>query len=288
MAETDAPLTTRPPQEPADSVVDQAVGVARGAADSRAMDWAARAGLAARGTVYVLMGLLTLAVAQGAYAEVDQKGALREVISRPYGGALVLLIGIGLACYALWRLSEAAFGAVGHRRDEVVPRLQSLFRGLLYGGLSVTAFTVLAGSGSSQSRQQSGLTAQVMGMPGGRLLVAAVGAAVVVVAVVLLVEGVQQRFLRYFDHAGLTGRTRTAVRVTGTVGTVARAVVFALAGGLVVAAAWTQDPDKAGGIDAAVDELRGQAWGGAALLVLAVGLLLFGVYGLAEARYRRV
>ena len=72
------------------------------------------------------------------------------------------------------------------------------------------------------------------------------------------------------------------------IGTAARGAVFALAGVLVIDAAVSYQPAKAGGIDKALLTLRGQPFGEVLLTVAALGLIIFGVYGLCEARWRRV
>lgn len=255
--------------------------------DSRAMDWAARAGLSARAVVYVLIGLLALLVAQGHRAEVDQKGALAQVIAKPYGGWLVGLLAVGFACYSLWRLSEAAFGVAGEGR-KAGPRIQSLVRGLVYAFLAYSAVSLIQGSRQGQSAQQKGYAAQAMAHPGGRWVVGVVGAVVVVVGLAMVVEGFKLKFMRYFPAGALPDRVRGAVRQLGRIGTVARGLVFALAGALVVAAAWTYDASKAAGLDGALKTLRDQAYGPYLLGLAGLGLLAFGVYGFAEARYRRV
>ena len=83
-------------------------------------------------------------------------------------------------------------------------------------------------------------------------------------------------------------RTRRIVELLGVIGTVARGVVFALAGVLVIDAAVTFKPAKAGGIDKALLTLRDQPFGTFLLILAALGLIIFGVYGLCEARWRRV
>ena len=257
------------------------------AADGRPMNWAARAGLTARGAVYLLIGMLALLVARGGRAEVDQKGALAQVLAKPYGGWVVGLLAIGFAGYALWRLSEAAFGVTGEGR-RAGPRLKSFARGLIYGFLAYTAVSLLEGSRGAQSAQQRGYAAQVMSHPGGRWVVGAVGLAIVVAGAVMVVEGLKQKFMRYFPPSALTGNTRDAVRRLGTVGTIARGLVFALTGSLVVSAAWTYDAAKASGLDGALKTLRDRPYGELLLGLAAAGLIVFGIYGLAEARYRRV
>jgi hypothetical protein len=265
----------------------QVAGAAGRAADTRPMDWAARAGLTARGLVYLLIGVLALLVARGARAEVDQKGALAQVLAKPFGGWVVGLLAVGFACYSLWRLSEAAFGVTGEGR-KTGPRLKSLARGLIYGFLAYTAVELLLGSRTPQTSLQKGYAAEVMAHPGGRWAVALIGLGVAIAGVVMVVEGVRLKFMRYFPAGGIEPATRSLIRQLGRVGTIARGLVFALAGVLVVSAAWTYQPAKASGLDGALRTLADRPLGDLYLTVAALGLIIFGVYGLAEARYRRV
>ncbi|MGV8977782.1 MAG: DUF1206 domain-containing protein [Cellulomonas sp.] len=262
------------------------IGAGRVASNSRQLAWAARTGLTARAVVYLLIGVLAVLVARGRSGEVDQKGALAEVISRPFGGWLVALAAVGFVGYALWRLSEAAFGVVGEGRA-VGPRVQSFARALIYGFLAFSAFSLLRGSTTGQSSQQEGYAAQVMAHPGGRLVIGVAGAVVVVVGAALVVEGLRLTFMRNFSRE-LPPRARALVTQLGRIGTTARGLVFALSGGLVVAAAWTYDASKAGGLDGALKTLRDGPFGPTLLSLVGLGLVAFGLYGLAEARYRRV
>ena len=258
---------------------------ARDVADSRPMNWVARAGLTARGCIYLLMGVLALLLAFGHQKEVDQRGALTEVASQPFGRTLVLLLAIGFAAYALWRLSEAVFGAAGEGR-KVGPRLQSLVRGVSYAALAVTAVAVLRGTGKTQSAQQQGLTAKIMGYSGGRILIGLIGAALVGGGIFMVVNGLRGGFMRYFK--AIPAPTRKSIRVLGTIGNIGRGLVFALVGVFVISAAWTYSPEKAGGIDVVLKTMMGHAYGRPLVTLAALGLFVFGVYGLAEARYRRV
>ncbi len=72
------------------------------------------------------------------------------------------------------------------------------------------------------------------------------------------------------------------------VGTCARGLVFALAGALVIDAAITHRASESGGIDRALLTLRNQPSGELLMLLAALGLVVFGIYGLCEARWRRV
>ena len=72
------------------------------------------------------------------------------------------------------------------------------------------------------------------------------------------------------------------------IGTIARRAVFALAGVLVIDAAVSHNAAESGGIDKALLTLRDQPFGEFLMLLAALGLLVFGVYGLCEARWRKV
>lgn len=248
----------------------------------------ARLGLAARATIYLLIGVLALAVAFGrSSAETDQRGAMQDLNSHAAGHLLLWVLAVGLAGYALWRFSEAAFGVVGEG-DGIGPRLKSFVRGCVYAFFSFNAFQIVLGQTTgSQAGQEQDLSAKVMRHSGGRLAVGVVGAVVVVVGLALIVEGLKHKFEKYLDVASMTPRTHRMVRLLGVIGTAARGAVFALAGVFVIQAAWDYKPQKAAGLDGALKSLRDTAAGPWLLVVAALGLVAFGLYGFAEARWRR-
>ena len=110
----------------------------------------------------------------------------------------------------------------------------------------------------------------------------------VIAGVALIAQGIRRRFMRYLETSQMSPRARRIVEWLGVIGTVARGVVFALVGVLVIDAAVTYRPSKAGGVDKALLTLRDQPFGEFLLLLAAVGLIIFGIYGLCEARWRRV
>jgi hypothetical protein len=233
------------------------------------------------------MGVLAIAVAGGKRTEVDQRGALEQLLARPYGAALVAGMAFGFAAYGLWRLSEAAFGVTGEGRAKG-PRLQSLVRGVAYLGLSVSAVAVLEGSRTSQAGQQREITARVMQHSGGRAVIAVVGVVIACIGLALAWEGLRLRFMKYFPAGALGRESRRLVIVLGWFGNIARGLVFAVIGLLVLTAAVRYQPSKAGGLDTALKTLRDGPHGAVVLGGIAVGLVAFGLYGLLEARFRRV
>ncbi|HKC26822.1 MAG TPA: DUF1206 domain-containing protein [Jatrophihabitans sp.] len=249
---------------------------------------AARVGLVARGLVYLLLGWLAIRIAVGnGSQQANQKGALATVASHSGGKALLVGLAIGFAAYALWRLSEAAFGTSAEGNGAGA-RLKSLVRGLVYVGSCIVAIRFLAGSpGKSQDKQQADLTARLMQHTGGRWLVGIIGLVVLGVGIGMAVSGFKRQFTRELQVERMTPNARKTVIAVGAFGHVARGVVVALVGVLVIAAAITTDPKKSTGLDGALRTLADQTMGRLLLGVIAVGLAAFGAYGLAAAKWAR-
>jgi hypothetical protein len=261
---------------------------ARRASDGPVVQLLARAGLTARGVIYLLVGWVALLVALGQSSrEADQQGALQLLAGKSYGLVSLWLLGTGFAAYALWRLSEAAFGVIG-APPGAGPRLKSLARAVIYAGLAYLTFEVISGTGASQSRRQQDMTATALQHPAGRWAVGIAGLIVVICGLALVVEGARRKFMKYLRIAQMSARTRRAVELLGMIGTIARGLVFALAGVLVVDAAVTYEASESGGIDKALLTLRNQPFGEFLMMLAALGLVVFGVYGLCEARWRKV
>ena len=261
---------------------------ARRASDSPAAQFLARTGLTARGVIYILIGWVALLVALGQSSqEADQQGALQLFADKPYGLVSLWLLGVGFAAYALWRLSEAAFGVTGEPRG-AGPRLKSLGRAVIYAGFAYLTFGVISGTRRSQSRQQQDMTATAMRHTEGRWLVGIVGLIVVIIGLVLVSEGARRAFMKYLRTWQMRPGTRRVVELLGVIGTIARGLVFALVGALVIDAAITHKASQSGGIDKALLTLLNQPFGEFLMMLAALGLAVFGIYGLCEARWRRV
>ena len=262
---------------------------ARRASNSQAARALARAGLAARGVLYILIGWVAVLVAFGQTSgnQASQAGALQMLAKQPLGLVLLWLLAIGFAGYALWRFSEVAFGVAGEGNG-AGPRLKSLVRGVVYAFFAVLSFEIIAGTAGNPAKKQQDLTAKVMHHTGGQELVGIVGAVIVVIGVALVVEGLRRKFVKNLQTGQMSPRTRRVVEWLGVIGTTVRGAVFALAGIGVIDAAVSYNPSKSGGIDKALLTLRDQPFGVFLLLLAAAGLVIFGLYGLCEARWRRV
>ncbi|NEB22566.1 DUF1206 domain-containing protein [Streptomyces coelicoflavus] len=266
-------------------------GRARRAANGSAAEGAARAGLTARGVIYLLVGILALQIAFGTgNRQADRGGALAELSNKPFGAVLLWALGAGLVGMALWRLSEALFGVTGKDGHTARKRVPAAARCVFYAfvAYSVLAFAAGAGGSGSSDRQSRDVTARVMEIPAGRWLVGVAGVAIVVAGAVIGVQAVRRSYHKKLKLGALSPRVRRLVDVTGVGGGVARGLVFAGAGAFAVRAAVDYEPDRVKGLDDTLRSFAETPLGPWLLALVAAGLVLFGVFSFTLARWRRV
>lgn len=255
---------------------------------SDGFEWLARAGFAARGIVYVMVGVLAIKLALGSGGtSVNQQGALRTIAAQPFGKVLLILVAIGLGGYAIWRLARAILGHGPEGSDGGVDRVAAFASGVVYAGLCAIAVAILLGSGGGSGGAQK-TTAGVFGWPAGTWLVGIAGVVFIGVGLFQGYRGLTKDFLDDSKTERMSPRTRTWIAWIGTVGHLARMVVFALVGVFLIRAAIDFNPRKAVGLDGALAKVDHASYGPFLLGLVAAGLIAFGVYSLSDARYRRI
>jgi hypothetical protein len=238
-------------------------------AQSRGFEWLARAGFVARGLIYGIIGILAFKLALGAGGKTtNQRGALETIARQPFGKVLLILVAIGLAGYALWRLLRALLGHGPEDSDTTFDRVAALGSGIVYAGLCAVAVEILLGSGSNSSGTAHAVLIGVGLYQGYR--------------------GFSKDFLEDSKTEQMSARVRSWIEWIGTFGHLARMVVFVLVGVFLIKAAIDYDPTKAVGLDGALAKVADASYGPFLLGLVAAGLVAFGVYSLCDARYRRI
>jgi phage-related minor tail protein len=263
----------------------------RRAAHSPVLRWLARAGLAARGGLYLIIGWIAIQVAFGQSGhQADQTGALHLLGRNPAGEVALWLLVIGFAGMCLWRVTEAIYGTSEPDGDKATTRLAALGRALVYGFITfgVLKYAVGLGAPKSSDQQSVDLTAKVMSHSGGRVAVIIAGVALAGGGLALAYSAARTKFLKKLNTGEMSTRTRTVVTWLGRVGGVARGVVFVIAGIFLIVAAADAEPQQAKGLDSALRALTRTPLGPWLLLVVAIGLIMFGAFSCCEARWRRV
>lgn len=244
-----------------------------------------RAGYAARGLVYAIVGGIAVSSAfRGGQAE-GAKGAIASMQGVLWGQLLLWVVALGLLAYAVWRGLSAWMDLERHGTDAkgVIARIGTAVSGVIHLGLAVYAARVALGGGSSGDSTES-WTARLMQMPFGRWLVVIVGLIVIAAGIYYAHKGLSERYQRNLRSTELTQRLEPVCKA----GLLAHGIAIVLIGGFFVYAGWTSDPSEAGGLEQAFRTVREAAFGRILLGLLGLGFVGFAVYCWIEAAYRIV
>lgn len=265
---------------------NRAVSEASSAARGPVLRNLARAGYVFIGLVHILIGVIALQLVQGRGGEADQSGAIGTLASKPGGGILLWAGAVACGALALWMFSEAFYGARSETesKKKVKEAATAVGKAVVFGFLAFTFAVFAAGGSKNSSQSASDFTAKLMGAPAGVVFVIVVGLAIVGAGVFYAYRGVSRKFMKDLQDPG---SARTAVEWLGTVGYAAKGVVLAAVGVLIVVAAATADPSKSSGLDGGLKALGSQPYGVFLLAAIAAGLICYGVYSMARARYGR-
>lgn len=233
-----------------------------------------RLGFAARGLLYIVIALLLIRLGR---AE-DPQGALGYV-AEGGGKALLIVIIAGFIAYGLWRLSDALFNVEHHKQGKkgLRERLGAGGSGVVHLLLAWQAVRILRGAPSSGGGSGTGAS-DALSLPGGEFMLILAGLILVGVGVFQVIKAYKASFLRHLE-----GRiaNESWAKWLGRAGYGARGLVFMLIGYFLIRAGMHDQAGEAGGMSQALEWLP-EPWN----LVVAIGLLGFGLYSLVETRFR--
>lgn len=259
-------------------------GVAR---DSDWLEWAVRIGLLAYGFVHLLIAWVAVSLVFTEHAgQATGQGALAQLA---HGGPGRLVLGAMAVCFVALAAWQLIAGAVGYRdRDGLwrhLMRIGAGCRAVTYGWLAwASGRLALQGATASHSSPES-TTARVLAAPYGPVALGLVGVVVVIVGIALAVFGLRRGFLGQLDSQARNADRRIPIVLLGQVGYVVKGLAFVVIGVLLVWAAFWQDPQMSGGLDASLYTLLGHTLGKIAVVVAGVGLGSFGLFLLARSRH---
>lgn len=258
-------------------------GTARSAVDHPALEWMARAGFVMNGVLHLLIGWIAIRIATGSGGgEASNSGALAQIASAPGGQFLLWAGAVAFLALGIWQVIEAILGS-----EETSDRVKAGAKAVVYLALGATTARFASGGSSSDSETASGTTAGLLGSGIGKVALVVAGLVVIGVGGYHVYKGATKKFVEDLERTG-GGNVGKAMIISGQLGYIAKGVALAILGGLVIAAVVTADPEKAGGLDAALRTVGEQPFGQILLVVTGVGIALYGVYSLGRARYGRM
>jgi len=237
--------------------------------------WLARLGFVARGLLYIVIALLVIVTGRTE----DLTGAM-EYLAHGVGRILLLVMVAGMIGYGAWRVADAAFGMDSGRHHPKAwrRRIAAAASGVIYLFLAYKALRIIL-LGRSDAGDAHEHVAQALHLPAGVFVLAVAAAVLAGSGIVQLWKANSCSFLKHLNEAG----RRPFAKWLGRIGFAARGVVFLTVSYLLAKSAFNQTPGNAGGLEQALDSMRGTLE-----YPVAAGLLVFGLYSLVEARYRSI
>ena len=254
---------------------------------------AARGGYAAKALLYAIVGVLSLQAAIGSGGKTTgTKGALREIIDKPFGKVLLVMIALGLIGYAAWRVIEGLADPDHKGSDAKGLALRATFvvRGIAHGLLAVQALRLASrrGGGGQDGAAAKEASSRAMELPHGEWLVILAGLGVAGFGLYQLYRAVVAKLSKQLDFGSLRAEAGRWAIYVSRFGIAARGVVFAMIGLLLVTAGRHENASEAGGIGEALAALGDRANGRIILAVVSAGMVAYGAYEAIQSRYRRI
>ena len=246
----------------------------------------ARIGYVVLGILHILIGGIAISVATGSGGDADQGGALQQVAEAPAGVILLWIIVLGLVALAIWQIAEAVQERNPDTKKKWGYRIKYIGTAVIYIAIAITALVYAMGGQSDSSSSTQTFSAQLMATPAGVVLLVLIGLLVAGIGVAFIVRGFTRAFEKYLDLPA--GTAAKGIVTFGVVGYVAKGIAIAVTGVLFVVAAFAHDPSKAGGLDSALKTLATLPFGPVILWIVGAGLIIYGLFCFARARYARM
>ncbi len=253
---------------------------------------ACRFGYAARGFVYLSIGVIAVLAAVELVPEAEgSMGALRAWAEWPLGYVLLWITGLGLYGFAGWRLLQSVFDAdrQGRELKAILSRIGQAISGFVYGGLGYSVFGALDAledlAEPDDRDAEQAAAQQALSMPGGVWLIVGVGVFIMAAGLANMVKAARGNL---DERLVCEDRLSQAAGLVGRIGYGARGLAFLVAGGMLARAGLSAQAEDAAGLGDALQALERAPFGSPLLVLVALGLVAFGLFALMEARYRRI
>lgn len=259
----------------------------------RAGEFLARVGLISVSVSFALVGVLAFmqALQERGGAKTDRQGALARIADTPWGPSTLVVVALGFAAYATWRLVLAFTGEQIEDREEksALSRAGNAARGVFYSALAVGTIRLLfdpsSGGSEKATEKQAG---SVLDWPGGAYIIGAIGLGFFGAAAFNGYRALTKKYEEKLKMWDIPKERSRMVTVVAGFGLLTRMLMFGIIGWFLLQTALTDDADRVMGMSGALRKVSNQPFGRVLLAVVAVGLLAYAAFRALEARYRKV
>ncbi|WP_058305946.1 DUF1206 domain-containing protein [Gracilibacillus massiliensis] len=248
----------------------------------------ARSGYIAKGIVYILVGVLSVMAAVGVGGQTtDGSGAIAAVANEPFGNVLVWIIAIGLIIYGGWKIVQFFKGPSreNNKGKDVIMRITYLVSASIYLSLAYKSFSMLL---SNQSSSSSSWLSIILDLPLGEWIVFSIGLIIASVGINEIINGYKEKFVDKFKFNEMSKKEIKLGKKVGRIGLIARGITFLVLGFFIMATGFTKDLQVEAGLDGALQKIAQQPFGQWMLGLVAIGLVLYGVFQIMKGKNRNM
>ncbi len=246
----------------------------------------ARIGYVVLGVVHIVIGVVAISFVTGGGGEADQSGAMEQIRQTPVGVLLLWVIALGLSALAVWQIADAFLERDADAKKRWGHRVKFVGTAIAYLAIAWTALVYALGGQSDSSESSQSFSAKLLATPAGVVLLVVIGLIVGAIGIAFIVRGATRGFEKNLVLP--EGVAAKGIVTFGVVGYVAKGIAIAVTGVLFVVAALTHHPEEAGGLDAALRSLATLPFGAVILWIVGAGLVIYGLFCFARARYARM
>lgn len=249
----------------------------------------AQAGLSAKGSVYVILGLLAFLAAfeLGGKENNDatQTGTLQFVKDLPAGEVLLLAVAAGLFCYCIWRGIQVF--QVGNNKKGWTKRFRYVISGLSYLAFGITAIRVVVGEKTGGGNRNQKVASALLDQPFGQVLAGIGGLILAGVGIYQIYYGISEKYRKHVQGLSLQSSQSDLLLRSGKIGYISRGIVWLVIAFLFLRAAYFAVASKAGSTSEAFRFIETSPLGSPLLGILGLGLIAYGIFNFIRARYER-
>ncbi|MEU8901648.1 DUF1206 domain-containing protein [Nocardia sp. NPDC048505] len=240
------------------------------------------------GIVHLIIGYLALRLALGGGGTADQSGAMAELAEKPGGPFILWVAVIAFTLLALWHVVQVFLGKASQpdhqdKKHEALQRVKAGAKAVIYFAFALTALSFARGSGKSSSGQSQSWSARLMENTGGKFLLVVIALVIIGVGGYHMYKGATKKF-----EEDLEGGVSEVVRRMGMTAYLVKGFAIGVVGVLLIIATFQSKPDQVAGLDGALKTLGAQPFGVVLLIIVGLGIIIYGFYNFVQARFAKM
>lgn len=254
----------------------------------------AKFGLAAKGTVYCLIGMLAFMsafqIGGQSTQKSDRSGAFQFILDQPAGKIILALIAFGLLSYSIWRFIQTFLDTEkkGNKGSGLAKRSTYFFSGLTYLSIFYISLRVLFKNGNQSGGSSKQLLAEnLLQQPFGQLLLGIAAAIIAGIGVYQIWYGNSEKYRKHVNLQELDKKASSSLLRAGKIGYISRGIVWLVIAFLFLKAALNNKASEAGDTSSAFSFIQQNSYGTYLLAALGLGLICYGVMNFIRAAFEK-